>query len=353
MKTCNSCNAIVDDVDSICPNCGKQVVDVQAQVRRLLMNANLHRIRGEYASAIDACTEVLRLKTDDAEVHSLLGDIYESSGKLDEAAKWFQMAIDLRPDSALDAAKLDRVRTKMQKQGQSEPDAKTGEWDEPLAEETNAPHYRLSKFVIISLASLMVFIAFGVAAWFVHKRGAKNENPPVYTHKPTIPVQPPTGNQWTPTQPPVVIPSTPAAPTVETPARPVAEQQILSNLATNPAISDRRLLVDDVRLDPRTSTLTVTFKLPESTTKAPVTHADILLGAAVVAGATFTSSPDVRTVVVRALQPMHGKVSTREPTLVFVGDTSRMVSGVDITQSTPEQLQQLFVNAWWLGENTE
>lgn len=63
----------------------------------LLAQANLERIRGHWAEAVDICVRVLRSSPGNADAHSLLGDIYRDQGALDDAIQWYRMAADLRP----------------------------------------------------------------------------------------------------------------------------------------------------------------------------------------------------------------------------------------------------------------
>lgn len=71
----------------------------------LLTQANLARIRGNWAEAADLCVRVLRSHPGNADAHSLLGDIYRDQGAVDDALQWYRLAADLRP-SGPDPAKL-------------------------------------------------------------------------------------------------------------------------------------------------------------------------------------------------------------------------------------------------------
>lgn len=75
----------------------------------LLARANLLRMRGQWDEAVAVCTEALRRAPESATAHSLLGDIYEAQGKLDDALQWYGMAVDLAPNRPADREKLERV----------------------------------------------------------------------------------------------------------------------------------------------------------------------------------------------------------------------------------------------------
>jgi hypothetical protein len=81
-----------------------------ASVDALLARANLLRMRGQWADAVELCTQALRADPHSAAAHSLLGDIYENQGRLDKAIHWYQLALDLDPESVADRAKLARAR---------------------------------------------------------------------------------------------------------------------------------------------------------------------------------------------------------------------------------------------------
>jgi tetratricopeptide repeat protein len=139
--TCCACGKSVPDESAFCPECGEKrgadarllqrapalaVVPVsdagkeaslhalrlasRASVDALLARANLLRMRGQWTDAVELCTEALRVDAHSPAAHSLLGDIYENQGRLDKAIRWYQLALDLDPESVADQAKLTRAR---------------------------------------------------------------------------------------------------------------------------------------------------------------------------------------------------------------------------------------------------
>jgi len=96
---CTACGA------SIPPRCAPETPEVET----LLARANLHRIRSQWEDAEKACVDVLRRDPNNVHAHSLLGDIYRERGRLDDAAQWYRLALDLNPASATDRAKLAQV----------------------------------------------------------------------------------------------------------------------------------------------------------------------------------------------------------------------------------------------------
>jgi hypothetical protein len=74
-----------------------------------LSRANLLRMRGLWTEAAEQCAEVLRLDPRNPTAHSLLGDIYQNQGRMEDARHWYQLALEVNPASRADRAKLDRV----------------------------------------------------------------------------------------------------------------------------------------------------------------------------------------------------------------------------------------------------
>jgi hypothetical protein len=75
----------------------------------LLASANLARMRRRWLEAESLCVEVMRQDPNNIHAHSLLGDIYRDQNRLHDARQWYQMALDLNPDSAADRAKLTEI----------------------------------------------------------------------------------------------------------------------------------------------------------------------------------------------------------------------------------------------------
>jgi hypothetical protein len=112
----------------------------------LLARANLLRMRGQWAEAVERCTEALQVDSHSAAAHSLLGDIYENQGRLDKAVHWYQLALEQNPDSIADRAKLARAR-------------------ELQAVRRRAGDSRLSWAYLVAVAGVaFLFVAFVMAA---------------------------------------------------------------------------------------------------------------------------------------------------------------------------------------------
>lgn len=108
--------AIVPFDVATCPECGasmrsdKAIEGSDAVIYPELSRANLLRMRGQYREAIDLCLATLKRYPNNATLHTLLGDIYAEQDDLDQASQWYELALDLDPESATDQHKLAAIR---------------------------------------------------------------------------------------------------------------------------------------------------------------------------------------------------------------------------------------------------
>jgi len=115
---CQKCFAIIPDGAEYCAECGAPVLDdfsegSDSAVYPELARANLLRMRGEYKVAEDICLSILRRHPNSATANTLLGDICAERGDLKQAAEWYEMALDILPDSESDRHKLEVTRRRI------------------------------------------------------------------------------------------------------------------------------------------------------------------------------------------------------------------------------------------------
>ncbi|MES1227826.1 MAG: tetratricopeptide repeat protein [Armatimonadota bacterium] len=103
-----------------CPECGATLdpssEGSDSEVYNELAKANLLRNRHQMQEAIEVALGILRKYPNNATAHTLLGDIYAELDDLKQAAEWYEMALDLSPESASDQLKLQKVRERMAQQ---------------------------------------------------------------------------------------------------------------------------------------------------------------------------------------------------------------------------------------------
>ncbi len=117
---CTHCVSILPEDSQFCPHCGRPtplapepasptsavpkmpLTDAVSSVQqdRQLSQANAYRLKKDWEKATDTCIQVLKADPANATAHSLLGDIYREQGKTEDALRWYQMAVELKPTPA-------------------------------------------------------------------------------------------------------------------------------------------------------------------------------------------------------------------------------------------------------------
>jgi hypothetical protein len=241
-RLCDRCFANVPSDLSTCPECGATLSSDQAidtsdsMIYPELSRANLLRMRGDYSGAEDQCLGILKRYPNNAAVHTLLGDLHAEQDDLEQAAQWYELAIDLNPHSESDRQKLEAVRERQRLK-----DSASSVESLKLPE----PHNNIPLFAGVSVLAVAVV---GLIAYFVG-----------------LGVQPKTARS------PVVAPV--EAPSSETPSNTEAaattppsatrrEPQVdreLSALVSQRSTAGGNLL--SVLTDPRRNIVTVTYQV--------------------------------------------------------------------------------------------
>jgi hypothetical protein len=197
--------------------------------------------------------------------------------------------------------------------------------------------------VVFCVVAVLVLIIIGLAGWLIRGKAPQS----VATNQPAAGGKLPSQGQAIPGQQTVAPTETPvtSTPANDMLVRPIAEQQILSNLATNPEVLQQRLVVEDVKSDPRKRSLEVTFRFSDAPTA--LTRLVVRRSAAVVASATFAASPETSLVTVRAIVNVPGKYSAGEPRLVLVSGAPKEITGIDLGRASDEQLDAILSDEWW------
>lgn len=336
MRKCDDCKIILDDDVRHCPKCGKDLSPsapaprpAGSDVTSVLASANLHRIRAEWDDAIDDATDALRLEPRNPDISSLLGSIYEERGMFDEALVWYQMTLELNPDSAPDQGRLDRVSELVSARR--------------IQGGTGSFHVfekRTKIWAWVLGAVFVVIVAMALISTLL--KGKPNEAP--YTR----PTHTPRSQEYTPqvNAPSQTLPhgpktgsevSTPAASSVRTPG----ESYILSELSTSQGVMQTGASIDDVIADPRSWIVSVTFTVPF---KGFVTREHIIAAAVAVARKTFDLNRNVKFVTVRCVIQVGGAQGTQ---IGFVGDIARQTVDALPPTATGDQLTSAFTRPWW------
>lgn len=342
MRRCEDCKIILDDDVRHCPKCGQDLSPsspaarlASSDVTSLLASANLHRIRAEWDEAVADCTNALRLDPRNPDIASLLGSIYEERGMLDEALVWFQMALELNPNSEPDQSRLERV-TKLTeaKRNKKDPhsfhvfEMRTRLWAIGLG----------AIFVVIVAVAIITTLMKNRSPQspvprLTHNQQSQNYTPSVNEPGSSLPQHAPqSGSSSSPTT---------ASAQGGSPVRTPGESYIRSELSTAQAITETGASIDDVIADPRSGVACVTFTVPF---KGTVAREQIIRASVAVARKTFDLNREVKFVTVRCIVQAGSAQGTQ---IAFIGDAARQSIDALSPTATNEQQASAFSRPWW------
>ena len=316
-KSCPRCFALNDGIAPFCHECGASIDGTSegsdSEVYQDLAKANLLRLRGEAKAATDVCLGILRRYPNNATAHSLLAEIHYQQDDLKQAAEWYEMALDLAPDSVREREMLEKIREKLASAQKKEAVETLQIKPKPV-------------FAWYAAATVVTVLAVGAAAFAIGSAAGKMSggktavkvNDPI-----TVPAK-----QLPLTKDPVnTQPELPKAGVTG----PIAEDTDL--LALLKAQGTKGTIVNSVLFDPSIMHATVTAA-GESGVRADVT-------AMYVIGDVFVAKPDLTGATVRITQA--GK-------LVYVASASRSqydeAQALAQNQPIEEVAAQLFPSGW-------
>jgi len=316
----------------------------------LLAQANLLRMRGQWQDATEKCMQVMTLAPNNASAQSLLGDIYDNQGFLDDAIQWYRMALDIQPDSPADRLKLARLLEA--KARHLPPPAPAPVPERAAAPPAPAPALlrrwqgnigdtpdALVKWAALAAGLLVVLV---VIVALVQIRTASR----VPVHEVSAPpvmlpaLAPPPDTQPAPAS------NTSAPKPASAPVRDPGEAGLLATLQAAPALSVLSITVSDAQIDPRTGRLTLTYSLPPPAVS--VLLRDTLLRAAlVVAQAGLQSGGSQASLV--TLRCIASASAESAPALLCIADTTRAqaASVAGPGALTTAQITALFAAPWF------
>ena len=332
MRRCETCKIILDDDVRHCPKCGKPVGEADGgpaperiEVGALLTSANLHRIRGEWDEAVADATEALKVQPDNADIASLLGHIYEQREMLDDAAIWYQMAVEVDPNNAADRARLQRVKDEIATSG-TDPfrtfQRRTRIWTLAMA----------GAFLLVIIVALLIGLGRSARDEPAEEAGEDLSTPQTYHVTPSPPSGPPAGKPEGQES---------AKSGISSSLRTPAEARIAWEVTGSAAVAAAGATIDDVIADPREGVVTLTFSVPART---GVTRPQVIAAAAAVARAAFSANAEVKFVTARCVVSAGDSALTQ---VVFVGDAARDTMTRLRDDADEQQLTDAFTNTWW------
>ncbi|MEN6358382.1 MAG: tetratricopeptide repeat protein [Armatimonadota bacterium] len=342
MLKCEDCNLILDEGVHFCPKCGKDLTSgvgtsriSTLEVGAHLTSANLHRIRKEWDEAIADATEALRVDPGNSDIASLLGVIYQERGMLDDSVIWFQMALEMNPDSTSDRARLKQVKDLIAQGGTA-----VKSKDRFRIFENHTRIWAVSMAVVF-----IVVVVFALILTGKHKNEdyssqssprPQSESSSANIDQAAPPIRAQAGNSVDESTQSQKTDSLSGSGSSST--RTPAEVKINQDISQAGGIGSAK--VDDVIADPRQAVVIVTYSVPASS----VNKGSILTTSAAVAKAAFAANTEVKTVTVRCVVTPSGESSTQ---IAFVGDIVRKTVEALGANPTSSQIETSFTSAWW------
>lgn len=281
-----------------CPLAEEPESGPESKVYPELAKANVLRMRGEYKLARDTCLSLLKRYPGNVDAHTLLGDIEAEEGDLVHAAQWYEMALDLRPESEADARKLEAIRQRIQ-------DREARQTAQQLGLPTTKPR------ALLFAAVAIVVVLASVATAFVLGNRLRGSSP-TKREIITTPIQagPPedtaAGVPAPESKTEVAPPAPTTAPVTEPTTSPITEDANLLARLKAEAIEGARLTAAEQ--DPRDESIEVTARADQV--------GDLRELAALLGVSILDRTPESRKVTIRL---------TDQGALVFVADVPREV----------------------------
>lgn len=110
---CDVCGKTVIPGTPQCPTCGAPLTSPQTTVNSLLAEAYRLFLQHRLEDALNQCIEIMRRDPKNPSLPSLLGDIYSERGELEEALRWYRIAVDLNPNKTEELKKLEKIQQKL------------------------------------------------------------------------------------------------------------------------------------------------------------------------------------------------------------------------------------------------
>lgn len=304
-------------------------------VYALLAQANLQRIRGNWQEAVDGCMAAMRIVPGSVAAQSLLGDIHENQGRIDDAMQWYRMALDSNPDSPADKQKLARL---LAMRGQTVNDI-YGTTLRIGAPQQAAPRSMAATLKLA--AALLGLTMLGIVVMAVlQSRAQLDEREQAAQMQSNVAAQPILidGGQST-------------ASSGGVPARDQFEMSLASSLHSSLDSQLQPFMeFGDVIADPRSGRLTLTFILrPIGMVNRNVVLAQALKAAVLAAQLQQSNAYTLLTVRI-LLSPDDLAFTSTSGTWLFIGDITRAdlaAYPLDPTGLPASQLQVAFTNQWW------
>ncbi len=360
---CASCGAQLQDRTAFCPACGAAAPGMgstgagDGEIAALLAAASRALKRRDWATAREKCTEAIAREHDNRSALALMGDICMEQHRYEDAASWYQLALDQDSENVSVEHKLTRARALARVHPATAADGakEPGIWRARLvAAQARAEEFvRASSFqkylaLLTIILGAIMFIAILTAAYVRRSDGGAPEVLPTYTPQQSGA----SGSPPQPSGPPAQIspkgtrtePKKAAGPsTTALPGAIPQESALLSNLRTNPIVSESGAEIQALWADQRDKSITLVIGARPSSTRKTV-----LLQAKESASAAFALEPMAERAVVRVNRQLADYTGGTSLNVAFMGDITREKAIQALPPTAPDnQIEALFTRVYW------
>ena len=302
---CGKCFTHLSASETYCPECGAPTGEAapagESAVHGELAQANLLRLRGDHAGSEKALLAILRRYPNDPHAHEMLGDVCVESGEFERAAEWYELALDLAPNSPEIRRKLQETRERLDDRDVAD-----------TAETLGLPSAKSNlAWWPLAASGALVVLAVLIVAW------PRQSAPATLRASATAPLEAVAAPVPTPAPTPNTVVPTP----VPEPSGTVEDRKLLAELQAKAGA----IRVQTVTLDPRTQTLLVGFEVPEKDDPREL--------ATVLGREALVVAPTAMTTTLRAVR------------------SGRLVFAADLVRATMESAEPL-TNVWPTTEPT-
>ena len=319
--------------------------DSEKDVFLMLFQANVLRLRRQYDLAEAQCSEVLRREPENAEAHSILGDIARDGGDDQDAIQWYKMALDLNPGNATDRKKLEAAIDRVYSRGKENvlnrlrnnvTDTFSATADEIRAARLpSAMTVTLGVVVAVIMVVAVLVLVLGRSGTVIPERAAADPSPGGFVVPATNVLEPkPLDRAGTQGE-------TAGEPRFTGEIAPI-EMALLAALQEEARVLDPTCVVEDAHIDPQYGVVSILISMPRLMLSEH-TRASIVRVAVPLAVVAARSDPRVAAVHVRC-----DTRAQEQPELVAFMAEARQEDVARLSDDrntwTPENV---FATMWW------
>ena len=352
---CIVCKAEIPDDSLFCCICGAKLDSMNASLSAkdlpsleyLLAQANLFRMQAKWEEAEKKCIEILRKDPNNYDAHSLLGDIYRDQGRYEDAAQWYQLALDLNPESQKEPEKLAQLKELCAKNQSSMDEESSIILDRTQRIIGITPSVWLKGLTVMSVVFMVIVVVFLIKARDNYENNAK-ETPSPPANVTMQLAQPVTPQPATPRVGISVQPSPPRQstllPTLLPSVMNSGDENRLQSILAQSNILDSSYSVLGITFDPRTehATVQLLYNIQNASPFDPSARDLAIHQSLSAAQALFKGDPSLQSLTMEVKCPT--SMQTAEP--IFIGDIQAAAAMKIPSTSRTGQLLALFNNVW-------